>query len=134
VNPRQPRFRLGAGHILGGTGHSGGWQAKDDISYPVDVPAGLTHYFAMPAITLPVRATRGSIDEKALRATSWLDRAALTPGLLMATLYRFLARPPHRRPQRAAREDLAELAGLEGGGRPRTPRTGRGPGLLIQAP
>ena len=81
VNPQQLRFVLGTGHFFGGSGRTGGWQAKDDIGYPIDLPADLTHYLAVPAMTLPVTASKGSIDEKALLAMNWLDRADFTPDL-----------------------------------------------------
>jgi hypothetical protein len=91
VNPQQLRFVLGTGHVFSGSGRTGGWQARDDIGHPIDLPADLTPYLAAPAMTLPITASKGSIDEKALLAMNWLDRADFTPDLLVATLFRFFA-------------------------------------------
>jgi hypothetical protein len=39
VDPQQLRFVLGTGHVFGASGRTGGWQAKDDIGYPIDLAA-----------------------------------------------------------------------------------------------
>src|SRR5262249_45419099 len=85
----QLRFRLGIGHAF--SDRAGGWQLHDDIAYQVELPADLTRHQAAPVASLPMTATKGSIEEKALLALGWLDRAVFTPDLLVATLFRFFA-------------------------------------------
>jgi hypothetical protein len=83
------RFRLGIGHAF--SDRTGGWQMHDDTAYQIELPADLTRYQGAPAASLPMTATKGSIEEKALLALGWLDRAIFTPDLLVATLFRFFA-------------------------------------------
>jgi hypothetical protein len=85
----QLRFRLGIGHAF--SDRAGGWQVHDDIAYRTELPADLTRYQAPPVARLPMTASRGSIEEKALLALGWLDRAVFTPDPLVATLFRFFA-------------------------------------------
>ena len=51
----------------------------------------MTAVLATAVAGLPPTATKKSINEKALLAVGWLDRAVLTPDPLVATLYRFFA-------------------------------------------
>jgi hypothetical protein len=46
---------------------------------------------ASPVAGLPPTAAKKSINEKALLAVNWLDRAVFTPDPLVATLFRFFA-------------------------------------------
>jgi hypothetical protein len=46
---------------------------------------------ATPVAGLPPTAAKKSINEKALLAVEWLDRAVFTPDPLVATLFRFFA-------------------------------------------
>lgn len=89
LNPQQLRFRLGTSYALADQG--GGWQERDDVAYALELPADLTPLLATAAAGLPPTAPKKSINEKALLALGWLDRAAFTSDLLVATLYRFFA-------------------------------------------
>jgi hypothetical protein len=87
--PEQLRFRLGTSYAFADRG--GGWQRHDDIAYPLELVSDLTSVLAAAAAGLPPTATKKSINEKALLAAGWLDRALFTPDLVVATLYRFFA-------------------------------------------
>lgn len=63
----------------------------DDIAYPVELPTDLKPTLAVPVAGLPVTAPKKSINEKALLAVQWLDRAFFTSDPLVATLFRFFA-------------------------------------------
>jgi hypothetical protein len=91
VNPQQLRFRLGIGHAFSGSGNTAGWQAHSEMAYSIDLPADPDRYLVGPASTLPIKGSKGSIDEKALLAMEWLDRASFTADPLVATLFRFFA-------------------------------------------
>ena len=53
----------------------GGWRAHDDVAYPLELLQDLTLVLATAVAGLPPTATKKSIDEKALLAMGWLDRA-----------------------------------------------------------
>lgn len=89
LNPQQLRFRLATSYAFADGG--GGWQIHDDVAYPLTLPADLSSALAAPVAGLPPTAARRSIDEKALLAVQWLDRAVFTADPLVATLFRFFA-------------------------------------------
>jgi hypothetical protein len=90
LNPEQLRFRLGTSYAF--ADHGGGWQIYDDRAYPFELPSDLmTSVLATAVAGLPPTATKKSINEKALLAVAWMDRAVFTPDPLVATLYRFFA-------------------------------------------
>ena len=63
----------------------------DDVAYPLELSSDLTSVLATAVAGLPPTATKKSINEKALLAAGWLDRAVFTSNPLVATLYRFFA-------------------------------------------
>jgi len=89
LNPQQLRFRLGTSYAFADRG--GGWQMHDDVAYPLELSSDLTSVLATAVAGLPPTATKKSINEKALLAVGWLDRAVFTSDPLVATLYRFFA-------------------------------------------
>jgi hypothetical protein len=89
LNPQQLRFRLATSYAFADGG--GGWQIHDNVAYPLTLPADLSSVLAAPAAGLPPTAAKRSIDEKALLAVKWLDRAVFTADPLVATLFRFFA-------------------------------------------
>ena len=89
LHPQQLRFRLGTSYAFADRG--GGWQAHDDVAYPLELLSDLTLVLATAVAGLPPTATKKSIDEKALLAMGWLDRAVFASDPLVATLYRFFA-------------------------------------------
>lgn len=89
LNPERLRFRLGTSYAFADGG--GGWQVHDDIAYPLDLVSDLTSVLATAVAGLPPTAAKKSINEKALLAVGWLDRAVFTSDPLVATLYRFFA-------------------------------------------
>jgi hypothetical protein len=89
LNPEQLRFRLGTSYAF--ADHGGGWQRHTDSAYPLELSTDWTSVLATAVVSLPPTATRRSINEKALIAVGWLDRAVFTPDPLVATLYRFFA-------------------------------------------
>jgi hypothetical protein len=76
LNPQQLRFRLGTSHAL--AGGVGGWQMHDDAAYPLELPSDLALILAAAVTGLPPTAAKKSINEKALLAVEWLDRAVFT--------------------------------------------------------
>ncbi len=89
LNSQQLRFRLGISHAFADRG--GGWQMHDDVAYPLELPSDLTLILASPVAGLPSAATKKSIEEKAVLAVKWMDRAVFTSDPLVATLFRFFA-------------------------------------------
>lgn len=89
LNPEQLRFRLGTSYAFAGAG--GGWQVHDDIAYPLELVSDLTSVLATAVAGLPPTAANKSVNEKALLAVEWMDRAVFTSDPLVATLYRFFA-------------------------------------------
>jgi hypothetical protein len=89
LNPEQLRFRLGTSYAFADSG--GGWAQHDDVAYPLVLPADMTPVLASPVAGLPPAAAKKSINEKAMLAVSWLDRAVFTSDPLVATLFRFFA-------------------------------------------
>jgi hypothetical protein len=90
LHPQQLRFRLATSHAFADGG--GGWQIHDDVALPAGLPADLmTAILATLVAGLPPTAAKKSINEKALLAVEWLDRAVFTPDPLTATLFRFFA-------------------------------------------
>ena len=89
LNPQQLRFRLGTSYAFADRG--GGWQMHDDVAYPLELSSDLTSVLATAVAGLPPTAMKKSINEKALLAVGWLDRAVFTSDPLVATLYRFFA-------------------------------------------
>jgi hypothetical protein len=89
LHPQQLRFRLGTSYAFADRG--GGWRAHDDLAYPLELLSDLTLVLATAVAGLPPMATKKSIDEKALLAMGWLDRAVFASDPLVATLYRFFA-------------------------------------------
>jgi hypothetical protein len=89
LNPEQLRFRLGTSYAFADVG--GGWQRHDDIAYPLELVSDLTLVLATAVAGLPPTAAKKSINEKALLAVGWLDRAVFASDPLVATLYRFFA-------------------------------------------
>ena len=89
LNPQQLRFRLGTSYAFADRG--GGWQMHDGVAYPLELSSDLTSVLATAVAGLPPTATKKSINEKALLAVGWLDRAVFTSDPLVATLYRFFA-------------------------------------------
>jgi len=90
LHPMQLRFRLGSSHAF--ADGAGGWQIHDDVALPSGLPADLmAAVLATPVAGLPPTAAKKSINEKALLAVEWLDRAVFTPDPLVATLFRFFA-------------------------------------------
>ncbi len=63
----------------------------DDDAYPLELSSDLTSVLTTAVAGLPPTATKKSINEKALLAVRWLDRAVFTSDPLVATLYRFFA-------------------------------------------
>ena len=63
----------------------------DDVAYPLELSSDLTSVLATAVAGLSPTATKKSINEKALLAVGWLDRAVFTSDPLVATLYRFFA-------------------------------------------
>jgi hypothetical protein len=88
LHPQQLRFRLGTSYAFADRG--GGWRAHDDVAYPLELLPDLTLVLGTAVAGLPPAATK-SIDEKALLAMGWLDRAVFASDCLVATLYRFFA-------------------------------------------
>jgi hypothetical protein len=86
---RQLRFRLGTSYAFADRG--GGWQAHEDIAYPLELLSDLTPVLATAVADLPATARKKSVHEKALLAMGWLDRAVFASDPLVATLYRFFA-------------------------------------------
>lgn len=90
LHPRQLRFRLATSHAF--ADGAGGWQIHDDVALPAGLPTELmTAVLATPVAGLPPGAAKKSIEEKALLAVEWLERAVFTPDPLVATLFRFFA-------------------------------------------
>lgn len=89
LNPQQLRFRLGTSHAF--AEGAGGWQMHEDVAYPLDLPPDLTPVLAAAVAGLPPAAAKKSINEKALLAVEWLDRAVFISDPLVATLFRFFA-------------------------------------------
>ena len=89
LNPQQLRFRLGISHVF--AEGAGGWQMHDDVAYPLELPSDLAPILAAAVAGLPPTAAKKSINEKALLAVEWLDRAVFTSDPLVATLFRFFA-------------------------------------------
>jgi hypothetical protein len=90
LHPMQLRFRLGTSHAF--VGGAGGWQMHDDAALTSGLPADLmATVLSTPVAGLPPAAAKKSINEKALLAVEWLDRAVFTPDPLVATLFRFFA-------------------------------------------
>ena len=89
LNPQQLRFRLGTSHAF--AEGAGGWQMHDGVAYPLDLLSDLTPILAAAVAGLPPTAPKKSINEKALLAVEWLDRAVFTSDALVATLFRFFA-------------------------------------------
>jgi hypothetical protein len=89
LNPEQLRFRLGTSYAFADGG--GGWKMHDDVAYPLSLPSDMESVLASPVAGLPPTAAKKSINEKALLAVNWLDRAVFTPDPLVATLFRFFA-------------------------------------------
>jgi hypothetical protein len=73
LHPQQLRFRLGTSYAFADRG--GGWRAHDDVAYPLELLPDLALVLATAVAGLPPTATKKSIDEKALLAMGWLDRA-----------------------------------------------------------
>jgi hypothetical protein len=90
LNPQQLRFRLGISHAFN-DGRSGGWARHQDEAWPLELPSDLMPILSVAVAGLPPAATKKSINEKALLAVEWMDRAAFTPDPLVATLFRFFA-------------------------------------------
>jgi hypothetical protein len=73
-------------------GGTGGWDMHGDLALPSKLPAALLAVIlTTPVAGLPAAAPRNSINEKALLAVGWLDRAVFMPDPLVATLFRFFA-------------------------------------------
>ena len=89
LNPQQLRFRLGTSHAF--AEGACGWQMHDGVAYPLDLLSDLTPILAAAVAGLPPTAPKKSINEKALLAVEWLDRAVFTSDALVATLFRFFA-------------------------------------------
>lgn len=89
LHPQQLRFRLGTSYAFADGG--GGWAVHGDLALPLELPLDMTSVLAAPVAGLPPTATRKSINEKALLAVEWLDRAVFTADPLVATLFRFFA-------------------------------------------
>jgi hypothetical protein len=89
LNAKQLRFRLGTLHAF--ADGSGGLHQHDDAAYPLELLTDLTPILAAPVMALPPVAAKKSVDEKALLAVAWLDRAVFTADPLVATLFRFFA-------------------------------------------
>jgi hypothetical protein len=89
LNPQQLRFRLGTSYAFADGG--GGWEMHDHVAYPLELTSDLRSVLATAVVGLPSTAARKSINEKALLAVGWLDRAVFTSDPLVATLYRFFA-------------------------------------------
>ncbi len=89
LNPEQLRFRLGTSHAF--SEGVGGWRRHEDGAFPLDLPTDLSLVVAVPVVGLPPTAPRKSVNEKALLAVQWLDRAVFTSDPLVATLFRFFA-------------------------------------------
>ncbi len=89
LNPQQLRFRLGMTHAF--ADGSGGWHLHDDVGWALDLPSDLTPVRTAAVTALPPTATKKSINEKALLAVQWLDRAVFSSDPLAATLFRFFA-------------------------------------------
>jgi hypothetical protein len=89
LNPEQLRFRLGISYAFADGG--GGWQMHDDVAYPLVLPVDMAPTLSTLVVGLPPTAAKKSINEKALLAVKWLDRAVFTSDPLVATLFRFFA-------------------------------------------
>lgn len=90
LHPVQLRFRVATSHAF--AGGAGGWDVHGDVALPSKLPAALMAVIlTTPIAGLPSAAPRKSINEKALLAVEWLDRAIFMPDPLVATLFRFFA-------------------------------------------
>lgn len=90
LHPAQLRFRLAISHAF--AGGAGGYDMHPDVALPSKLPAALMEVIlGTPVAKLPPTAPKKSINEKALLAVEWLDRAVFTPDPLVATLFRFFA-------------------------------------------
>lgn len=90
LHPMQLRFRIATSHAFAGS--AGGWDIQGDVALPSKLPAALMGVIlATPVAGLPAAAPKKSINEKALLAVEWLDRAVFMPDPLVATLFRFFA-------------------------------------------
>ena len=89
LNPQQLRFRLGTSYAFADSG--GGWQMHDDVAILSSCSSDFTPVLAAAVAGLPPTAAKKSINEKALLAVGWLDRAVFTSDPLVATLFRFFA-------------------------------------------
>jgi hypothetical protein len=89
VNKELLRFRLGTSHAF--PEGAGGWQVHGDVALPLDLQPDLTPILNTAVAKLPPVAARKSVNEKALLAVDWLDRAVFTSDALVATLFRFFA-------------------------------------------
>jgi hypothetical protein len=87
LHPQQLRFRLGTSYAFADGG--GGWAAHGDVALPLELPRDITPILAAPVAGLPPTAAKKRINEKALLALQWLDRAVFTCDPLVATLFRF---------------------------------------------
>jgi hypothetical protein len=91
LNPQQLRFRLGIAYAFADES-GGGMKQHDDIAYSLELPPSvMPPVLATAVIKLPPTAPKKSINEKALLAVEWLDRAIFTADPLVATLFRFFA-------------------------------------------
>jgi hypothetical protein len=89
VNDSQLRFRIGIGYAF--DNRLRGWARRVDQPYELtltkqDVEELLSH----PAMSVPMDG-RSDIEEKAVLAMGWMERACLTGDNLVAMLYRFFA-------------------------------------------
>ena len=89
LHNRQLRFRLGTTYAF--DEHAGGWQAPDDIAYAVELANDMAPFLRLPVASLPLDASKKSVDEKALLAAEWMERAYLATDPLVAMLFRFFA-------------------------------------------
>jgi hypothetical protein len=90
LHPMHLRFRVATSHAF--TGGAGGWDMHSDVALPSKLSAALmAAILATPVAGLPQTAPRKSINEKALLAVEWLDRAVFMADPLVATLFRFFA-------------------------------------------
>jgi hypothetical protein len=89
VPDSQLRFRIGIGYAF--DDKLNGWNQRDDHAYELTLTEqAVTELLSHPVISVPT-SDRTDIEEKAVVAMGWMERACLTGDNLIALLYRFFA-------------------------------------------
>jgi hypothetical protein len=89
VHDFQLRFRIGIGYAF--DDRLQGWNRRDDDAYELTLSEqGVEELLSHPAMSIAI-SERSDVEEKAVLAMSWMERAYLTGDSLIAMLYRFFA-------------------------------------------